>query len=1142
MSDETKTAYDWLSPRQAVLLRPDAYVGALDASEEEATIIQSNGTSKIIKYTMSPILLKITDEVIVNALDCATRDPLLRNIKFTFDQNSGMIEVENDGDGIEIKLFKNTDRYIPSVIFSELHSGSNFRDEHTRFTGGRNGVGASCTNIWSVLFEVEVFDTKRRFFQRFRENLSIIEEPEITESPSKVGKVRIRFLPDYQRMKISLHESKDILNDLFRTRCFEIAICTRSGVTVFFQGEKMQSKASDLLKSLAQCDQTVEECCGDIYGSGCTICIGWRKQAYDYYGFVNGVRCDSGTIANIVRDRLLRCISEQVRKKHQVVVKPQTLKDVLTIVCIARVPNPRFTSQAKTKLSTSANDLGFQIDLNSKFGMKLSKLGVIDEILRRETDRELNNSLKKALVPKSKDVLIDKYDPALDCKKDPDNCTLILTEGDSAKAFVVAGVSAVGREKYGIFPLRGVPLNVTNLNVPKILENKEISNIFKILNVTPFSDGRGLRYGHVAITSDQDCDGSHICGLIINLLTTCLPEVLKKRPNFIKRIVTPLIKASHRKTQNKIDFFSKQEFDRWQNDHANSTDAWNFKYYKGLGTSTSKEAREVFKQFSTHSICFSLDDSAKDTLSRFYDETKSDERKQLLTTTYDPDVSVDYTLDTCDISDFMLKEHVHFSHYMLYRALPSAIDGLTPSRRKALYYFLQKKSHTEEKVAQAASGVAQKTMYLHGEVSLVETIIGLAQDFVGTNNISLLQPIGQFGCRNNKPSIHAASRYIHTCLDPIARYIYPSSDESVLEYRLEEGTVVEPKQYVPIIPMLLVNGAQGIGTGFATCVPCHSVTDLIHICRSIAKNEDITNSSVRPFYRGFTGEIEVTNKGVITHGKVTRDASKNSIIITELPIMKWTDPFLSEIKACAEGIKTMKSLQITNAANMSTDTKVHIEVWLAEENRDTEVADIAKMLKLSTTIPTTYMYAFDAEYALKHYNDVKEIIQDHAQARLKLYAIRRTYQISEIEKKIVVTEAKVRFIKLIIEGTIPLRGLPKADMITLMLEQNLPPLKTKVDSDGFDYLLNVSVSAFTGEKITALTQEMENLKDDKERMYAKTPSIMWLEELDELENAYEKYEERYRNRQVEDDNEKKNASSSKRIRAASKQAIKKRRK
>ena len=276
------------------------------------------------------------------------------------------------------------------------------------------------------------------------------------------------------------------------------------------------------------------------------------------------------------------------------------------------------------------------------------------------------------------------YDAALDSRRDPNSCTLILTEGDSAKAFVVAGLSAIGRHKHGVFPLRGVPINVTNLSVPKILENREAANIFRILNVGPNSDGKGLRYGRVAICSDQDSDGSHICGLLINFFMKCLPEVIVERDDFIQRIVTPLIRAVHRRTEERLSFFSLQEFRGWSLTHRVSE--WTLKYYKGLGTSSSKEAREIFKTLPRHQLAFAADKDAQLTLTHFYDEAHTAERKRLLTSDYDENSAVDYSQTHCNISRFMLTEHLHFSFYSVFRALPSCIDGLTPSRRKVIFY------------------------------------------------------------------------------------------------------------------------------------------------------------------------------------------------------------------------------------------------------------------------------------------------------------------------------------------------------------------------------------------------------------------------------------------------------------------------
>jgi DNA topoisomerase-2 len=496
--------FEWLSGQEAVLRRPDAYVGAIDAVEEEAQVLTAEGNLITIQYCLSPILMKIFDEVLVNAIDSATRDPMLRSICCTFDAATGGITMENDGMGIPIVEFQQTKRLVPSVVFSELHAGSNFQDGEQRLTGGRNGVGVSCTNIWSSFFQVDVWDTKKRFTQVFEKNLTIVHDPVVVDKRDKRGLVRVHFIPDYQRLSVDLVGLAPVLEDLMRTRCAEGSVCARADVTVSFQGQRLFNSPANFMRLLCGSDSVFTDNCGTSLGAGCDFVLGMRERGKDFYGFVNSVRCDHGTLCAAARDKLLRLIAEVVRKKSAVVVRAQTVRDVVAVMCVARIVNPRFTSQAKDSLASSAKDFGFVLEFSPRVASKLQRTGIIEEIIRREQERELSTCLKKTLVPKSRDILIEKYDAALDVRKDPAGCTLILTEGDSAKALVVAGLSAIGREKFGIFPLRGVPLNVTNMQTTKVLLNLEISNVFKILNVGPFSDGHGLRYGKIAICSDQE--------------------------------------------------------------------------------------------------------------------------------------------------------------------------------------------------------------------------------------------------------------------------------------------------------------------------------------------------------------------------------------------------------------------------------------------------------------------------------------------------------------------------------------------------------------------------------------------------------------------------------------------------------------
>eukprot|EP00828_Plagiopyla_frontata_P035759 TRINITY_DN47367_c0_g1_i2.p2 TRINITY_DN47367_c0_g1~~TRINITY_DN47367_c0_g1_i2.p2 ORF type:complete len:190 (-),score=24.39 TRINITY_DN47367_c0_g1_i2:586-1155(-) len=153
------------------------------------------------------------------------------------------------------------------------------------------------------------------------------------------------------------------------------------------------------------------------------------------------------------------------------------------------------------------------------------------------------------------------------------------------------------------------------------------------------------------------------------------------------------------------------------------------------------------------------------------------------------------------------------------RSIPCICDGFKPGQRKILYSCFLKRLKSEIKVAQLSGYVSEKSAYHHGEVSLQQTIIGLAQRFVGSNNISLLDPNGQFGTRDVGGKDAASARYIFTNLSGIARKIFVEEDDHIVNYLEDDGERVEPEWYMPVIPMCLVNGAEGIGTGWSTSIP-----------------------------------------------------------------------------------------------------------------------------------------------------------------------------------------------------------------------------------------------------------------------------------------------------------------------------------
>jgi DNA topoisomerase-2 len=485
---------------------------------------------------------------------------------------------------------------------------------------------------------------------------------------------------------------------------------------------------------------------------------------------------------------------------------------------------------------------------------KLQKSPVVDAVYEIDSSAGAASSLKKTM----KAGTIEKYDPALRCRAEPQKCTLILTEGDSAKTLAVSGLGMAGRDYFGIFPLKGVPINARNTARQKVFDNTEIRNILSILNVQP-GNLKDLRYGSVAIFADSDVDGIHIAGLIVNFFAVFFPELVK-REGFIRRLLSPIIRIEHRRTMgDKEAFFTLNAYRSWEATH--DVSLYKIRYLKGLGSNTVQEAKQMFRpeQYKGALLdLFYVDATSEGALNRFFSDGKEEvaARKEMILA-YDKDVTLDISTGRASIDDFLDRDLVHFSTYSVLRALPSAIDGLAPGRRKVMFYFLQcAKGNDFEKVAQAGANCAARSNYHHGETSLTESIVGCAQDFVGSGNVALLEPQGMFGSRLLGGKDHAAGRYIFARAAAIAHALFPAEDFPVYDYRNDEGKDVEPFRYVPVLPCVLLNGAAGIGTGFSTTVPAFSVKSVAALSRHLMRGGDPSAApEIEPSYIGFKGEI-----------------------------------------------------------------------------------------------------------------------------------------------------------------------------------------------------------------------------------------------------------------------------------------------
>ena len=370
---------------------------------------------------------------------------------------------------------------------------------------------------------------------------------------------------------------------------------------------------------------------------------------------------------------------------------------------------------------------------------------------------------------------------------------------------------------------------------------------------------------------------------------------LIKIPNFLGFMNTPILKAT--KGKKTKSFYSESAYQNWKKNNDNGK-GWKIKYYKGLGTSTAKEFKEYFAEKKL--IMFEYNGEESDNaIDKVFNKSRADDRKDWLAN-YDKDAVLNPSNNRVRFEDFTDREMIHFSKYDCERSIPNLVDGFKTSLRKIIFSAFKKNLINEIKVAQFAGYVSEHSCYHHGEMSLNKAIVGLAQEYVGSNNINTLLPLGQFGTRLEGGKDSASERYIFTKLNKITRAIFPKQDEAVLNYLDDDGTKVEPEYYAPIIPMILVNGGKGIGTGFSYEGLSYNVIQIIKYCKNkLKKGNKIIK--IQPYYEGFKGDIIKLDNGrkYLFKGKY-ETVSYDTIKITELPIGTWTTPYKAFLEKLME--------------------------------------------------------------------------------------------------------------------------------------------------------------------------------------------------------------------------------------------------
>lgn len=1121
---DTKLAkqYQKKSDREHVLDNPDTYTGSMEETEY-STYVYDDATDSIVAkdLTMIPGLYKLFDEGAVNCRDhqvrqaqgiekCLPNTLPVTHIDFNITPE-GVVTMINDGNGIDVAEHPEHKLWIPEMIFGHLRTSTNYDKTQKKIVGGKNGFGFKLVLIWSSWGRIETVDHTRglKYVQEFENNLTVIHPPKITKCRGKPY-TSVTFNPDFNRLGIQ-NFSADMLS-LFKRRIYDIAAVTDKKVKVRFNGDTLpvknfQQYVDMYIGSKSETNRIYEE---SNERWEYAVCMA-PKEEFTQVSFVNGIfTSKGGKHVDYLLNQILRKLASYISAKKKIDVKPSTIKEQIMLFVRCDVENPTFDSQTKDYMTTPYSKFGSSCDVGDKFIEKVAKMGVMDAACALTEVKE-NKAAKKTDGSKTKNVrgipkLVDANSAGT---ADSQNCTLLLVEGDSAKAGVVSGLSKNDRDIYGVYPLRGKLMNIRGTSPKSVTSNKEISEIKQILGLesgkkyTEDTAKSKLRYGRVLFLTDQDLDGTHIKGLCINMFDSEWRSLMKI-PNFMGFMNTPILKA--KKGSQELMFYNEGEYEAWKEENDNK--GWRIKYYKGLGTSTAKEFQEYFANQKV--VMFTCSgNECLDAIDMVFNKKRAHDRKTWLED-YDRDDFMDTSLQTVPYKDFISKEMIHFSKYDCDRSIPNLMDGLKTSLRKILFSCFKRNLTSEIKVAQLAGYVSEHSSYHHGEQSLNGAIVGMAQTYVGSNNINLLQPNGQFGTRLQGGSDAASERYIFTELNPLTRTIFRKLDDQVLRYLDDDGTPVEPDWYAPIIPMILINGSKGIGTGFSTDIPQFNPSQVIEYLKAKIGGSDTSGIEIEPYYEGFKGTItKIDDQKYLVKGRCTIMDAK-TVKITELPIGTWTDDYKEFLEKLIEGDgKKKKSVLIKEYVDMCTDKLVDITVTF---NRASDIQDLIsksdendnngleKYLRLYTTQTTTNMHMFDEKEKLRKFDTPQQIIDYFYEVRQGVYVARKIAQVAELESEACKLSNKAKYIMENLSGEVDLRR-KKNDVVAALLTGRG---YDKID-ESYNYLTKMPMDSVIEENVDKLLKQKGDKDLELQILMATTESEIWSGEIAELEDVYANY-------------------------------------
>ncbi len=1054
-------------------------------------------------------------------------------IEITMDKQT--ISIKNYGLPIPIGLHPEEKVPVPQMLFGTVNTSSNYDGDRTELAGVF-GIGAKATNIFSIKFEVYIENSfvKQSYRQIWENNMMICNDPITHPYKGKMSSTTITYTMDFKRFNYTEYPPEAF--ELFARHAADISFTAK--VPVIFNGldfNYVDIKEYARLYFGDKVEQSIIHTQNDLQ----FILMDTPDEAYQV-SFVNcmmtkehGVHVSS--VFKAVGEPIVEMINEGILKQLKKLkldakeLKTHTIKltDVkphLSLLLSCKLTNAEFKGNAKAELTKPTP----KITLNDDVFLKMQSWELVKR-LHAALDAKQYASLSKTDGKKTKFLkLLKGRDARFAGDTKSLECTLCVTEGKSGAGYINKMISAIedGWSYYGVLPLKGKCLNAMNVLDKRIDNNLEFKNIKQMLGLKAHVDYtipanfKTLRYGKFMICNDADKDGVHITALIINYFHCQFPSLLKV-PGFLIYKKTPILRLSKGKKVHK--FYTQRQFDVWhaKQKQIDPTAVWKVKYFKGLGTSLLQDVLDDIKD--EHIVTAVYDEDAPQAIRLAFDKNLRLDRKSWILDWVERD-DVD-TMSVQPISLYINHELILFSISDLKRSIPKLSDGCKESHRKILAGSHKKfkigtltPDYKECRVADLDSFCSSETVYHHGTDILSKVITKMAQTFIGSNNINLFEPRGQFGDRYENGEDAASSRYIHTFPSVLFPYIFHKDDQNLLIPMLEEGQEIEPETYYPVIPMILINGSKGIGTGFSTFVPNHNPLDVINWLKLRLKGK-VDLPTLVPWYRDFTGPITIIDRrkgqeepaeyedvpieniedssddeeleqkliderpllSFVSSG-IYHIKNNGTIVITELPIGRCPKQYYDKILV----EKLLEKKIIKKIDNYCKDNTIHFELKGYVGNPSFKSLYLRKRYSLSN------MVLLDKHDKPIRYDTSNDIIETYYNDRYVIYEKRKTNKMINIQNEIDKYQYRVKYINGILDKSIKIKNVEKQAIFDQLDKLNIP----------HEIYTKSKISNLNKEEVDALSGLINGLNTELNTLNKLTANDLWLNDLIVLEKKY----------------------------------------